>query len=96
MSNHTVPALRREYPRWGEDKLVVLLRRQNLRLNGTVARLSDPLIEITDGRVRCFLDTTLAIFQYGDASEAPQKLRNRTQKTVRRPSSLPATLTNLT
>jgi putative transposase len=28
-----VLALRREYPRWGKDKLVVLLRRKNLRLS---------------------------------------------------------------
>src|SRR5579863_440515 len=31
--SHAVLALRREYPRWGKDKLVVLLRRQGFRLS---------------------------------------------------------------
>ncbi len=31
--SEAVLALRREYPRWGKDKLVVLLRRKNLRLS---------------------------------------------------------------
>jgi hypothetical protein len=70
MSKHTVLALRREFLRWGEDKLIVLVGRQNLRLSGTVATLSDRLREIMDGRVQCFLDATLAIFRCGDAREA--------------------------